>query len=270
MMAKKYKRTFLFLILFFFILFLLPLKTEAAVLSLRSRQNLYFEEDIFMVQVKLETEKELVNAIKGELIFSNQTLEVIDISRGESVLSFWPERPSFCNEQGKISFIGGVPGGFVGQENIISIIFRAKPGLKTKQQPLIQFKQTSLALLNDGLGTPAELKLEPARLTVWPEKRDIPLDEWRESLIKDDRPPEPFEIIIARDRLIFDGQHFIFFKSIDSATGIDYYEIREGDSDWQRGESPYLLQDQTLQSLIQVKAVDKAGNERIEEINLRL
>jgi hypothetical protein len=35
---------------------------------------------------------------------------------------------------------------------------------------------------------------------------------------------------------------------------------------WQAGESPYLLDDQTLHSKILVKAKDKAGNEKIVEI----
>jgi len=36
--------------------------------------------------------------------------------------------------------------------------------------------------------------------------------------------------------------------------------------DWQVAESPFLLQDQALQSIVDVKAIDKAGNERMFQI----
>lgn len=39
------------------------------------------------------------------------------------------------------------------------------------------------------------------------------------------------------------------------------------EENWQKGESPYLLTDQSLKSIIKVRAVDKAGNERIETIS---
>ena len=36
--------------------------------------------------------------------------------------------------------------------------------------------------------------------------------------------------------------------------------------EWERAESPYLLKDQSLKSIIKVKAVDKAGNEKIVKV----
>ena len=56
------------------------------------------------------------------------------------------------------------------------------------------------------------------------------------------------------------------FATIDKTSGVDYYEVKEGKHDFQRAESPYLLEDQSLRSKISVRAVDKAGNERIAEI----
>ena len=57
--------------------------------------------------------------------------------------------------------------------------------------------------------------------------------------------------------------HFLIFSTTDKQTGIDCYEIKEGEKDWKKEKSPYLLEDQTLRSIIKVRAVDKAGNERI-------
>jgi len=85
----------------------------------------------------------------------------------------------------------------------------------------------------------------------------------------DTLPPEPFEITIGQNPSIFAGQYFLTFAAVDKTSGIDHFEILETRKDkgkWERGESPYLLKDQSLTSIIKVKAVDKAGNERIAEI----
>jgi hypothetical protein len=83
---------------------------------------------------------------------------------------------------------------------------------------------------------------------------------------KDKSPPEPFEMGVGRDPGIFDNKYFISFFATDRESGIDYYEVKEGDQTFVRAESPYLLKDQSLRSTIKVKAVDKAGNERLTEL----
>jgi hypothetical protein len=127
-------------------------------------------------------------------------------------------------------------------------------------------------LLNDGFGTPAKLTLKGAVFTILPEKLEVPKEEWQEELAKDDIPPEPFEIKVSQDPNIFGGKYFIVFSTTDKQTGIDHYEVaeqrrtlRQTTLNWKRAESPYLLEDQSLKSIIKVKAVDKAGNERIAE-----
>ncbi len=42
--------------------------------------------------------------------------------------------------------------------------------------------------------------------------------------------------------------------------------MSEGYNDWVRTQSPYLIIDQSLKSSLRVKAVDGAGNYRIEEV----
>ena len=69
------------------------------------------------------------------------------------------------------------------------------------------------------------------------------------------------------------------FSAQDKELGIDYYEVWENnkkydindignieEAEWAKTENPHLLKDQNLESYIYVKAVDKAGNERIEVI----
>ncbi len=86
----------------------------------------------------------------------------------------------------------------------------------------------------------------------------------------DTQPPEEFKPKIGQDPSLFEEKYFLSFATKDSGSGIDHYEILEardgGEEVWKIEESPYLLENQTLQSIIRVKAIDKAGNERIAEI----
>jgi hypothetical protein len=201
-------------------------------------------------------------------------------------LTLWLQTPKIDQKEGLISFVGGIPGGFCGplpgepeKPNLLGrIIFRVRETdakLERETDAKLEFLEGCQVLLNDGFGTPAKLTLKEAVFTILPEKAEVPKEEWQEELAKDDIPPEPFEIKISQDPNIFGGKYFIVFSTTDKQTGIDHYEVketrkrreteRETTRNWKRVESPYLLEDQSLKSIIKVKAVDKAGNERIAE-----
>jgi hypothetical protein len=76
--------------------------------------------------------------------------------------------------------------------------------------------------------------------------------------------------------LAFGGRYYIAFSTTDKQTGIDRYEVREellsqfdtfswgrANVSWIETRSPYVLKDQSLNSIIRVRAIDKAGNEYI-------
>lgn len=75
--------------------------------------------------------------------------------------------------------------------------------------------------------------------------------------------------------LSYQGRLFAVFSTVDKQTGVDHYEVAEvptadlglseGEWKWTRAVSPYLIKDQNLDGVIKVWAIDKAGNERIEE-----
>ena len=77
-----------------------------------------------------------------------------------------------------------------------------------------------------------------------------------------------------------EDKKYLVFSTTDATSGIDHYELSEvslnwlGDikskqeTEWKIVESPYLLKDQNLRSIIKIKAVDKAANERLSEIIL--
>jgi hypothetical protein len=255
---------------------LLPFSVNAAILYLEPSQGEYHQGDNFIVEARIDTEGECINTVKAIVGFTKETLEVKDFSTGNSILSLWLESSKIDQKEGLISFVGGIPGGFCGPlvgepgkpNSLGKIIFRVRETdakLERETDAKLEFLEGSQVLLNDGFGTQAKLNLKGAVFTILPEKLEVPKEEWQKELSKDDISPEPFEIKISQDPSIFGGKYFIVFSTTDKQTGIDHYEVKEGKRDWKRAESPYLLEDQSLKSIIKVKAVDKAGNERIAE-----
>ncbi|MBI4281038.1 hypothetical protein HY628_02475 [Candidatus Uhrbacteria bacterium] len=168
-----------------------------------------------------------------------------------------------------MSFAGVIPGGFQGQRGyLFSLILESG----SRQDTIIRFDNTQ-ALLNDGSGTPAAVRESPLELRV----REGAVVQ-RYELAPDFEPPESFGIEIARDPSIFDGRWFIVFAAHDKLSGLGSYEVWEQPprwslkgmlkgEEWVRGQSPYVLTDQTRRSTVLVRATDRAGNRRVERLS---
>jgi len=273
-------KNFYFLVIVFSFSFFIFNFCQATVLYLDSSSGQYHQGETFIVEARIDTEGECINTVKGDLSFSQDILEAIDFSQGNSILNLWLKPPEINQDMGLVSFIGGIPGGYCGRlagdsglSNLLGkIIFNVKRVNGGQISAKIEFLDSSQVLLNDGFGTPAKLTLEGMALKILAVKGEIPESEWEKELKEDAISPEPFNIEINKDSSVFEGKYFITFSTTDKQTGIDYYEIKEIPpiwklkiAKWQEAESPYLLKDQSLRSIIKVKAVDKAGNERIAE-----
>lgn len=302
-MVRTIKRIIILTSLF---LLIFPLSTSAATLYLDPVSRKLGPDDSIELKIKIGVTggQECINVASVCLDFSQDVLEVKDFNSGESILSLWVERPERdnldkINEEGKLNFIGGIPGGYcgkipgdVGESNILgSVIFSVKKPV-IFHRANVSFSSESEVFLNNGLGTAVSVKTQGANFEIDEGKIGVE-DGWAEKLAQDIIPPEPFIIEINRNDNIWDGQYFIIFSTNDKQTGIDRYEILEVTSAdllkaakkrniiiewtkkifeieeklpaWQKVSSPYLLKDQGLKSIIAVKAVDKAGNERIVE-----
>lgn len=260
---NKFQLKIISVVIISFILF--PAATFAARLYLESSQEEYHQGDVFIEEIRLNTQGEYINTVEINLSFPEDILEVKDLSKGNSILTLWIKEPTFSNEKGEVSFIGGVPAGYQGWDGLLAkIIFRVSEKLLIPTSEVIQLKflNSSQVLFNDGLGTSADLEMEQGILTILPKELEISRNDWQIELGKDTIPPESFEVEIHQNLSIFEGKYFLIFSTTDKQTGVDYYEIKEGEKDWQKEKSPYLLEDQTLKSIIKVKAIDKAGNER--------
>ena len=76
--------------------------------------------------------------------------------------------------------------------------------------------------------------------------------------------------MIIKSIYIYGGAWVAVFNTSDTGSGIDHFEISEGGQRFTRAESPYLLKDQSRTATIEVKAIDYAGNERVETIPAEL
>lgn len=254
-----------------FVLF--PTAVFAAILHLEPSKGQYQPGDTFITEVKIDTEEECINAIEASLSYDKDILQAVDFNYGQSVITLWVKPPKISQESGTISFSGGIPGGYcgkiLGDPGMAQILGRIAFQANNKGEAEVIFLDSSQVLLNDGLGTLAKLTARGAIFNILPEKSEIPKNEWQEEIGKDNIPPESFKIEINQESSVFEGKYFIVFLTTDKQTGVDYYKIKEGRRDWETAQSPYLLKNQKLTSEIKVKAVDKAGNERVVIIELR-
>lgn len=244
-----------------------PLSTSAAVIYLdppKSEQGL---SDTFILAVRIDTEKECVNAARVEILYPIDAFKAVDFSRGDSILSLWTEEPVIDTGKGMITFSGGIPGGYCGRipgdpviSNILGEIVFTVVSAKQKHV-VVQVGSGSLAYLNDGLGTKAPLTAVNAELFIQPfsTAKENP---WLSEVGNDTIPPEGFEVIVESTSGVFGGNYYAVFSTSDKQSGLDHYEIFERGV-WKQIVSPYKLRDQSLRESVQVKAIDKAGNERV-------
>ncbi len=260
---------------------------EAANLYLDPSQRTVGKGEGTILTVRLDTSPdECVNAIDGVLEL-DAGLKVVDVSTGNSIFNLWVEPPTVSEDKRTVSFAGGITNGYCGRvdgdpqlTNSIMEIVVQTPSFSVGDtgvvpERAIRFAETTNAYLNDGFGTIAKLTTGNALLTVT-DQVVADSSAWLDRVAEDDIAPKQFSVTLTRDASIYHGDYFIVFNTTDKQTGIDHYEVIEEplhdfnffgwgaqDAPWVRVTSPYVLSDQSLNSVIRVKAVDKAGNEYV-------
>ncbi|MER3570100.1 MAG: hypothetical protein C4348_00585 [Patescibacteria group bacterium] len=241
----------------------------ASTLYLESRNNYIAGEDI-VVDVYIDTEGNSINALETEIALPKD-LNFKDYFIGDSIISFWLEKPYLERRSENIGdivkFSGIIPGGYIGKRGKLASIILSSPNeVKNEKQIIIEFLSNSKTLLNDGYGTQDKLNFKNLKIKIIPGIGKTFYE------VKDNFPPEEFKPEIVN----IDGINYLIFEAKDKQSGISHYEVAEkpgrffvlkpkiSEQDFQIVESPYLIKDQTLRSFIFVKAIDRAGNERIE------
>ena len=140
-----------------------PANAGSASLSLVSSKRTYKVGESFNVSVTVSTGDVSINAASATITFDQSKLSVISVARSGSVFTLWAEEPTFSNNQGVVSFGGGLPTpGFSGRgAAIIHIAFRAK----TVGATAVRFANGTV-LANDGKGTNVLAGLGSLELTI--------------------------------------------------------------------------------------------------------
>lgn len=149
--------------------FLVGTEVQAAVLYLMPQSQTVYQGDSFLVEVKVDTEGEEINAVEIGLAFPSNLLEAVDFSKGNSILQLFAEEPKIQPEE--INFLGGTPGGFNGEGLLAKITFFGKEIGKAE----INFKENLKVLLNDGKGTPTELTFLTGNYEIIKKPENLPV-----------------------------------------------------------------------------------------------
>lgn len=271
------------------LLLLVPQITQAAALYLDPAGGLLHRGDAVTVAVRLDVDEvtgECINAVDGVLTYTDN-IEPVDVSVGNSIFPLWIEPPTINRDLRTITFAGGIPNGYCGRlpgdprlSNIIAEIIFRSPGFtiggSDELVASVQFSNESSVYINDGQGTRVAPLTYGATFDLDKSPGSMITDSWQDAVRADNIPPSEFSIFLHRDDTAFAQKYFIVFNSSDKQTGIDRYLVMEeplsqlgmfewgrADAPWIEARSPYVLKDQTLNSIIRVKAVDKAGNEYV-------
>ncbi len=246
----------------------MPLSVSAASFVLDPVEGSYGTGDTFIVAVRVDAGGECLNAAQVTLDYPKETLRAVDFSKGDSIFSLWIDEPVLDADSGKVIFAGGIPGGYCGRitgdpapTDILGKVVFSVIGTKAKTVSIATGPESE-AYLNDGLGTKILPKSGQATFSIGT-SRVQPSSEWTDLVAEDKTPPDPFIIQVQSEKGVLGGKRFAVFSTIDKQSGLDHYDIYE-DGGWSRIESPYVLKGPASQSL-RIRAVDKAGNERIAE-----
>ncbi|NTV44114.1 MAG: protein BatD [Candidatus Yonathbacteria bacterium] len=240
---------------------LFPGKVFAAKVYFEMSRNTVSVGDTIVVEVKIDTDKTSINTVEGDILLDQQegTIVVNDFSLAQSVFSVWPRTPSLAHDGRRVSFVGGIPGGFdTDHMTVFNII------LEAQKEGVVSLSPEAMGIYaNDGKGTRVPVTVDPLTITVLPKSSAVaPVNDWGNIVASDKINPEKLTITIGRDATLFDGKRFAFFNATDTESGVSYYEVSEDGRSPVRSGSMYVLQTQDEHTVpnLTVTVYDKAGN----------
>lgn len=231
----------------------LPVISRASEISFETTKNTVAPNEDFIVQVFFSPDAVSVNALEGTILFPSDSVDLKEIRDGNTSVNFWVEKPH-SDRVGAVTFSGITTGGFPQAKNaLFSMIFHAKQaGTGTFLLEHVQ------AFKNDGTGERTTVSGNPFSFFV-STTSDVSAPD--DLTIVDTEGPEIFKPYIGSDPEIYSGKYFLVFSTKDKGSGVDHYEVKEGN--WGKyviAENPYLLADQSLHKKIYITAIDKNGN----------
>lgn len=125
-MKNSYKIS-LFFLTAVFSLFLFGHEVLAAKFYALPRSGNYGIGASFVVDVKIDSEGDGINAAQASVNFNKDVLMIESVDKTGSVFSFWAEEPTYSNNEGRMTFIGGTINGVSGATlQVLKIKFKSK------------------------------------------------------------------------------------------------------------------------------------------------
>ena len=235
---------------------LIPSLTFAASIYMTTDYQPISVGDTIIVNVIMDPVNDNPNVVEGDVLIKSgsENIKILELSTAGSILTYWARNPSLDNSNSKVSFIGGKPNGFNTSGSLFKIVFLAE-----KEGEVVFSPSNIKTYNNDGNATSIKVSVNSLAINVSP-KNTITKNEWLEVISNDSQPPQQLSATIGQDDAIFNGKKFITISAIDNQSGIDYYNVKEGEWPLVRSGKTYVLLDQNELSNIIITAYDKAGN----------
>jgi hypothetical protein len=160
MKNKILNKLILIILTAFFAFFAKNIKADGASLFFEPLSGSFLAKDVIFAKLKINTNEFSINAAEAVVEIISEEVEILEVSKENSIFSIWPEEPNF--DENKINFSGGLPSpGFKGEGEILNIKFRInKPGTAN-----LSFKEGKI-LANDGKGTDVLMFLKEAKYYI--------------------------------------------------------------------------------------------------------
>jgi hypothetical protein len=142
---------------------------QKAEVSFSPSSGTFQENSEFDVPIYLNTRGASVNAVELHIKYDPHKLRITKPSSGSSIIGYWIGAPSYNNSAGTADIAGSIPNGITTQSGLIlTITFQAI----ASGQSAVTISDTSRVLLNDGLGSPAQLVTNRGIYTAIPKPPD--------------------------------------------------------------------------------------------------
>lgn len=227
------------------------------------------------VSVTLDPQGDTVGALSGTFSFSSEFFDISDITTRNSIISIWLVPPAVTRKgqldgYTHISLEGLIPGGFSGVHDPFNKDERvgniATITLVPKQEGVTQFLLDSVEVRrSDAEGTllSDQSIVKPFKITelsrVSTSAKNTAAEISNEGILA----------VFAQSELIQNGAWHVVFDDTSNLHTVDHFEIAESNEYnphkvslalWQEASSPYVLDNQSRNEYLHIKAVYADGS----------
>jgi hypothetical protein len=147
-MSKRNKNFKIYIVLFTIGFLFSTTFVYAATIGFSPSSGNYHVGDTIQAKIVVNSDTS-INAVASHISFPTNLLTLSSISKSGSIISLWPQEPSFSNVSGTADLEGVVLNGYTGNSgSVATLIFKAKD----VGQAVLQFTSASI-LASDGNGT---------------------------------------------------------------------------------------------------------------------